>query len=115
VNFFSLAREKLVHVDDRCADHKEYASEMYASDMYDEAIDVADEAEPVNETEPVREQSRSPEYDVANSTVHELRCADSGAGNDQALVRMRDTEFGCGSRCHIRVRAVLTTVPSKSW
>jgi hypothetical protein len=80
--------------------------QQYASDVYDEAIDVADEAEPVNETEPVRERSRSPEYDVANSTVHGLRCADRGAGNDQALVRMRDTEFGCGSLCHIRVRAV---------
>jgi hypothetical protein len=54
---------------ERCADESEYASEMYGNEVYEEAIEVADEQEPMNENETVRERSRSPEYDVANSTV----------------------------------------------
>jgi hypothetical protein len=67
---------------ERCAD-SEYASEygvrrgprfafFYASEWNEGAIEVADEEQPMDETEPGRERSRSPEYDVTNSTVKQI-------------------------------------------
>jgi hypothetical protein len=54
---------------ERCADDSVYANEMY-EEAYEEAIELADEDEPIDANE--REKGRSPDYDAMNSTVKQI-------------------------------------------
>jgi hypothetical protein len=53
---------------ERCAGD----SEVYASGMDEEAIDMADDDEPTDENERGWKRSRSPEYELTNVTVTQI-------------------------------------------
>jgi hypothetical protein len=61
---------------------------VYVHEVYEEAIEVADEQEPVDENATACERSRSAEYDVINSTVKKIE-TDHGSISLDDLMRLQ--------------------------